>query len=372
MEKSVKKILLVFTGGTICSAPDPDSGKNQSNARKTSSYLEAGFADSASPFSGAVSFEPRYLPQDILSENMTADSWNELVKIFRDKSIRENYVGVIVLHGTDTLAYTASLLSLLLAGFGIPVCMVSAQLPLTDPRTNGYMNFRASVELIMNGIAPNVYVVYRNLKNNRHEPGEFLVHYGAHLLQCPNYSNDFHSHDEMTIPDIANARLTGRPFETDSLYIDQITALKNDVMMIHPYVNLSYDALNLDGIQAIVHGTYHSESGCIGRAKEPDKDKNRLLQLEEVEDADRPRSILSLLARCEEKQIPVFLAPCDEENYRYGSTANALHCGASAIPHTTFELAYTKVLIGRSLNKAGDELKAFLKESINHEFVYNT
>ena len=366
----MKKILLVFTGGTICSSPDLDGNKNQSNAKKTSSYLENDFKKSDSPFKAAVDFDRVYLPQDILSENMTVNSWNDLLAVFKDKTIQEKYVGVIVMHGTDTLAYTSSLLSIVLAGYKIPVCMVSAQLELKDERTNGYMNFRASVALIMNGIAPNVYVVYRNLANAEHAFGEFLVHYGAHLRQCENYSNNFHSVDEMAIADIANAKLAGRAFETDDLYIDKIERLSDDVLLLQPYTSLRYDRIDVKGLKVIVHGTYHSESVCIGRAKNPETDKNKLLALDEVAEADRPFSILSLLARCKEQDVSVVLAPCDESGYKYGSTANALHGGAVALANTTIETAYAKAIVGCALGKSGKSLENFLKESVNDEFVY--
>ena len=366
----MKKILLVFTGGTICSSPDSENGKNQSNAKKMASYLEHNYFNSTSPFRGEVTFIREYLNQDILSENMTVDSWNNLLKIFQKKQYQQECAGVIVLHGTDTLAYTSSLLSLVLAGLEIPVCMVSAQLDLQQLRTNGYVNFRAAVELILNGIAPNVYVVYQNVKDQNHTPGDLLVHYGAHLQQCPNHSNNFHSYDEMTVPDIENAKLTGCSFETSHKYLNQLETLTNQVMLLQPYTNLRYENLCLDNVCAIVHGTYHSESVCIGRAKHPTMDKNRNLRLDEVYEADKPYSILTLLANCQEKNIPVILAPCNEKNFTYGTTANALDCGATAIPNTTLELAYAKVILGCSLGKKGLDLQNFLSESINHEFLY--
>ena len=130
----MRRILLIFTGGTICSCPTGKDNKNQSNAR------------------------------------MMVGSWNDLLKIFRRKELTNECEGVIVLHGTDTFAYNAALLSLALVGFKKPVCMVSAQLNLHNPKSNGYTNFRASVELIMNGIKPNMYVVYRNLLDKDHTP----------------------------------------------------------------------------------------------------------------------------------------------------------------------------------------------------------
>ena len=85
----MKKIMLIFTGGTVCSSPDGEGGKNQSNAKKTGSYLECAFKDSDSPFKGCVEFESRYLPQDILSENMTVHSWNAILKIFKEAFFKD-------------------------------------------------------------------------------------------------------------------------------------------------------------------------------------------------------------------------------------------------------------------------------------------
>ena len=366
----MKNILLIFTGGTICSCASEQTNKNQSCAKQTSFMLVENYKNSASPVKDEIEFIPRFLKQDILSENMTVDSINEIIDIFRDKKTIDACKGVIILHGTDTLAYTSSILAVALAGINVPVCLVSAQLDLKQPKTNGFDNFRASVELIANGICPNVYVVYRNLKNKNHDPGDMLVHYGAHLQQCPNYSNNFYSVDQMLIKDTSNAKLKGRAFETNDRYFEKFKKLTQDVMLIMPYTNLRYTNISLDGVCAIVHGTYHSQSVCIGRVENAQKNKEHNVTLEEVLESDRPYSILTLIKACKEKNIPVILSPCNEEEYTYSTTANALFAGALAIANTTFELAQAKVILGCSLNKKDAELKAFLKKSINYEFVY--
>ena len=55
-----------------------------------------------------MKFDIKALAPDILSENMTANAWGDLLKIFRDEVIFDDYKGIIVLHGTDTLAYTSA------------------------------------------------------------------------------------------------------------------------------------------------------------------------------------------------------------------------------------------------------------------------
>ena len=384
MNVVTEKICVLLTGGTICSLPN-DNDKNTSNAAKTSIMLTKFFKEeSGSPFQGKVDFDIVSLRRDILSENMTMNIWLEIIQIFRTDILTGNYKGVIILHGTDTLAYTSSFLSMVLSGIKIPVCLVSAQLGLgvyldkakkkewvKNEKTNGYANFCASVELIMNGLAPNVYVVYRNEgneHNRQHDPGAFLVHYGSHLLQCQNESNNFHSRDEIIILDTTNARIDGRCFENSDCFYEKIDKVDNGVVVIKPYTNLDYTDINLDGKKIVIHGTYHSESMCIGRDVYNDKKVNRDdFVLDEIIDEDRNYSILFLLEKCKKRNIPVFLVPCDKENAAYGTTANAIKNGAIPLKGITFEAAYAKAILGISLGIDCEHLKEFMEKTINGE-----
>lgn len=171
------KLLLIFTGGTICSSPDSENGKNQSNAKKTGSLLEENFKNN-SIYKNKVKFDSIYLKQDVLSENMNFCVLNELIKIFKKPSTKTKYKGVLVMHGTDTLAYTSSILSILLAGYNIPIFLVSAHLHLKDKLTNGFTNFNLAVELIIKGVKPNVYVLYQNVINANYDMGNTYIHLG--------------------------------------------------------------------------------------------------------------------------------------------------------------------------------------------------
>ena len=372
-----EKICVLLTGGTICSVPN-SAGKSISDAGQASPVLIKHFLiKTDSKFRIKDLFDTVSLKTDILSENMTTDVWFEILTIFKKKILPKNYKGVIVLHGTDTLAYTSSFLAMALAGINIPVMMVSAQLSLKKKMTNGHANFRAAVELIMNGIAPNVYAVYRNEKNEqngKHEPGELLVHYGSHLLQCPNGSNNFHSRDEMLIKNVRNAKLrkcTG--FKKDSCDLLKAVWNRNEVCLVRPYTNIDYSGINLKGKKIVIHGTYHSESVCIGRTiygksngtgKKKSRDNYRL---DEILEKDRKYSILFLLDECAKKKIPVFLAPCDKEAAAYGTTANAIKRGAKHLKGITIEAAYAKAVLGCFLGKQGKSFINFMSTDINAE-----
>lgn len=349
MENDVKdKILVILTGGTICSVEN-EVGKRFSDAKNV--RIIEHFKSGESPYRDLVDFVPS-MPLDILSENMTIAAWNKLLDEFRTGVDWNHYKGIIVLHGTDTLAFTSAMLSIALAGVRIPVCMVSSQLPLKDEKTNGHVNFRASVELIMNGIAPNVYAVYRN------SDGQIYVHYGAHLLQCANYSEDFFSADAMRIETPDNACLIGCSTDTDVMPIMQFTRLTPCVANISPFVGINYATYDLEDIRAVVHGTYHSETVCVER-------KNGTGEYS-------THSILHLIDRCAMKNIPVFLAPCSPTAFKYESTGDALQSGAFHIEGMTAEMAYVKTLIGCAMDLTGMKLATFVNRSINGECVYKT
>ena len=139
------------------------------------------------------------------------------------------YDGVIILHGTDTLAYTASLLSILLAGISIPVFLVSSQLPIYKQEANGNDNFRTAVEHIVKGIRPNVYVAYRNDDSqNGKTISEMYIHYASHLLQCPNHSSNFYSSDMILLK--SNDFFCGTESEQNEMLLYHYTKLTNCVL----------------------------------------------------------------------------------------------------------------------------------------------
>lgn len=335
--KTMDKILLILTGGTICSAVN-DDGKRDIDTENAKYKIVSNFKQSDSPFKD-VDFDTR-MPLDTLSENMTVDKWNILLHELRSVNADE-YKGIIILHGTDTLAYTASLLSLVMSEKGLPVCLVSSHSPVDDKNTNANINFRASVELIMNGIKPNVYAVYQN------SDGNVYAHFGSHLLQCENYSNDFYSKDAMVVE---NNRLEGKEFEKNSRLLSELDKLTDGVLYINPVVGMNYNSYNLENIRAVVHTTYHSETVCVEGAS--------------------GSSIVELAERCKKQGTSLFLAPCNENSYSYVTTGVALASGAVPVSGMTKEMAYVKAIVGCSLGLCGNALAEFMNESVNFEKVY--
>ena len=341
-ENIPRNILLVLTGGTICSFADSD-GERASDTHRALTLIEDNFRKGKSPYRSKdhVVFDD-LCALDILSENMTPHHWNTLTEELKKQDF-SRYDGVILLHGTDTLAYTSSLLSMLLAGINIPVIMVSAQLPIYMENSNGNANFRAATELIINGISPNVYSVYRN------SDGNIYVHLASQLLQCANGSHDFFSRG-MTRIDPENAVFAGTKCQREML-LYSVGNLSSCVLYIQPYSGINYDFYSLCGVKAVLHGTYHSCTMASG-------------------DDTSPLSALYLKKQCDKAGIPLFFHPLNKESYDYESTGKLMRSGARALYGMSAETAYIKLIIGCSTGLCGDALETFVMTEINGENVY--
>ncbi len=101
------------------------------------------------------------------SSNMTVREWNNIASVIYKKY--EEYAGFVVLHGTDTMAYTASALSFILSGLDKPVILTGSQIPLSEIRSDGRENLITSVLIAADGIAREVCLYFSGklLRGNR-------------------------------------------------------------------------------------------------------------------------------------------------------------------------------------------------------------
>ncbi len=132
-------LLLIYTGGTIGMKQDAKdlTLKPFDFSQILDEVPEMGkFACKIDSFS----FEP---PID--SSDVEPSLWQKLAVLIKDRY--EDYDGFIILHGTDTMAYSASALSFMLDGLTKPVIFTGSQLPIGVPRTDGRENLISAVEI---------------------------------------------------------------------------------------------------------------------------------------------------------------------------------------------------------------------------------
>lgn len=127
------RILLLGTGGTIACLP----GENG----LAPSFKVAGLLNYIDIVAGGI--ECRDLFQ-LDSSNIQPEEWRDIAAALRD-SINDGYDGIVITHGTDTLAYTASMLSFMLQGVQIPIVLTGAQYPIAYPDSDGKANLRNAI-----------------------------------------------------------------------------------------------------------------------------------------------------------------------------------------------------------------------------------
>lgn len=142
-----KKILFLTTGGTIASTPTGEGLAPGMNGSALAGYLN-----------GMEGYEIRV--QDILcldSSNIQPEEWQLIAQhIYQE---RKGYDGIVITHGTDTMAYTASVLSFMLPGIEIPVVLTGSQLPIDQPLSDGLENLRLAMAMAGTGKA-GVFVAF--------------------------------------------------------------------------------------------------------------------------------------------------------------------------------------------------------------------
>ena len=158
------KVLLIYTGGTIGMGRNP-----QTNALEPLdfSYLIANLPEFKYLRTevDTYNFSP---PVD--SSDMTPKMWAHLVNIITDRY--DEYDGFVVLHGTDTMAYTSSALSFMLENLTKPVILTGSQLPIGQLRTDGKENLLTSIELAS-----------AHYPDGRAIVPEVCIYFGGHLLR---------------------------------------------------------------------------------------------------------------------------------------------------------------------------------------------
>ena len=132
-------ILLIYTGGTIGMKEDPVL--QALTPFDFSQILEevpelAKFAYKIDSYT----FDPL-----IDSSDVEPSLWISLVRLIEERY--DDYDGFVILHGTDTMAYSASTLSFMIEGLTKPVIFTGSQLPIGTPRTDGKENLISSVEI---------------------------------------------------------------------------------------------------------------------------------------------------------------------------------------------------------------------------------
>ena len=305
------KILLMTTGGTIASIIDDNviDVTPQGKLLVLKKYKEI---DSVTEFDVLS-------PVNILSENIRLTDFKTIVNEFKNIDF-DKYDGIIVTHGSDTLAYTSALLGLLFSDIDKPVAVVAADKSLQDEKSNGMDNFIAGVEIIRSRLC-GVYVPYRNAD------GVVYIHNAVELFESDTLSDDFYSlggafavfeNGEVIIRK-ENAKLPSVSLANADL------SFSKKIMQVMPCPDLDYSRIDVSSLSAVLHRTYHAGSVCAHRQDD--------------------RCITTLMKKCESENVPLYICGLKSGKDNYFSMSSILDKGVVPLYDMAPACAYFKIML---------------------------
>ena len=189
----MSRVLLIYTGGTIGMGCNAKTGALEplrfDQLSKQMPELEQISAD----------IDVHQFAPPIDSSDMTPRLWSHLVRIIADNY--EQYDGFVILHGTDTMAYTASALSFMLENLTKPVILTGSQLPIGQLRTDGKENLITSIE-----------IASAKYDDGRSVVPEVCIYFSGKLLRGNRSTkinaDGFNAFDSFNYPHLADAGVT--------------------------------------------------------------------------------------------------------------------------------------------------------------------
>ena len=337
-------ILIIYTGGTIGMQTDAATG----------ALVPFDFGGIYDEFPSLrrlnVDIEVHTMPKLIDSSNVRPEDWSDMADVIRDNYDR--YDGFVILHGTDTMSYSASALSFMLENLAKPVVFTGSQIPIGVLRTDGRENLITAIEIAgarRDGrpLVPEVSLYFQNrlFRANRTSKRS------AEALNA-FCSENYPPLAEVGVNIAYNLPAILRPAEyTDELRIATRLAGGIEIIKLFPGLDeaMLRAMLSAPGLRAVVLETYGAgnapTSGWFIRA---------------LEEAIGRGVIVLNITQCDGGRVAMEL---------YETGLKLQRCGVLSGYDMTTEAAVTKLMYVLGLERPHGETERMLRSPLRGEFT---
>ena len=277
-----KRICILYTGGTIGMVPSekgyvPSSGAFLDLLRAIPDLYWADM-----PEWDVVEFEPLLDSSDI-----TVREWNQIGSAIAERY--EDYDGFVVLHGTDTMAYSASAISFMLENLSKPVIFTGSQIPLGQIRSDGRDNIISSLLIAASGQVHEVCIYFngvllRGNRSTKRSSDQFEA------FESPNDAPLAHAGIQ-----IEYKKRVLRPASSEPFRLQPFKELPIGVIKIFPGIQFDYfESLMTDKLKGVVLETF-------GAGNIPGSAQNALLPI--IDRAYKNGTIITVCSQCSQGAV---------------------------------------------------------------------
>lgn len=310
-------LFIIETGGTIASKRE--GGTIDLNNSQTFDYRNMANCDAS-----VTVRRPFYA----LSENLTPTHWLLLAQEVRS-AVREGADGVLILHGSDTLPYSAAAMYFLLSDISVPVAVTAANRPADEENSNAEANVKASLRFLEK-VKRGVYVLWQNPDGGVrvYDPRKLTEAIGDAFYATDGEESSFYNIEEPN--ETPQSPLPPCPMP------EEIT---QTIGWIRPMPGLDYSNVAWkERPAAVLHTLYHSGTACAQGEK---------------------TSVERFKKVCQTENLPLYICPARRAEVDGAYASADVLKGVEPIFDLSSEAAY--VLLTLAYNQKAESPEAVLK-----------